>query len=368
MKYCSIGLCLLLLLPVACKRKAPEAAAPAAVKIGAQDFTVAKRDRITTGPTLSGSLNAQTEANVRALISGAVLEVNAQEGEQVPQGKLLARIDPGAFGVAAASAQTAVNSARAALANAEKEQQRQEALNRAGIVARRDVEVARTATANARAQVATAVAQASSTNVQAGNATVESPINGIVSKRLVSKGDVVQVGTTMFTIVDLRTLQLEASVPAEHLVSLQVGTPVQFTIQGMEDKVFQGRISRINPAADPTTRQIQVFAEIPNASGALATGLFAEGRVENLTRIGVIAPASAIDRRMTTPAVSVVRNNRVEHVNVVLGIIDDNNDRVEIRQGVEPGEILLVGASQQLTPGTQVELPAQAHVAGDQKQ
>ena len=363
MKCRRIALCLLLI--AACRKKAPEAAAPAAVKIGAQDFTVAKRDRITTGPTLSGSLAAQTEANLRAQIAGQVLEVNAQEGDRVAQGKLMARIDPGAFGVAASSAQTAVTSARAALANAQKEQQRQEELARSGIVARRDVEVARTAAANARAQLAQAVAQASSTNVQAGNATVEAPISGIVSKREVSKGDIVQVGTTMFTIVDLRTLQLEASIPAEHLVEIQAGTPVQFTVQGLDNKVFAGRISRINPAADPTTRQIQVFAEIPNASGALATGLFAEGRVENLTRIGVVVPAAAVDRRMTTPAVSRIRNNRVEHVPVVLGIIDEENDRIEIRQGVDPGDILLVGAAQQLTPGTPVELPAGAKASDD---
>lgn len=364
MKYRRIVLFLLLF--AACRKKAPEAAAPAAVKIGAQDYVVAKRDRITTGPTLSGSLNAQTEANVRAQVPGQVLEVNAQEGERVEQGKLLARIDPGAFGVAASSAQTAVTSARAALANAQKEQQRQEELARAGIVAKRDVEVARTATANARAQLAQAVAQASSTNVQAGNATVEAPISGIVSKRQVSKGDIVQVGATLFTVVDLRTLQLEASIPAEHLVNIQVGTPVQFTVQGLDNKVFEGRIARVNPAADPTTRQIEVFAELPNTSGALATGLYAEGRVENLTRIGVVVPSAAVDRRMTTPAVSRIRNNRVEHVPVLLGIIDESTDRIEIRQGVQPGDILLVGAAQQLTPGTPVQLPAGAQVAGDQ--
>lgn len=364
MKYRRIVLVLLLF--AACRKKAPEAAAPAAVKIGAQDYVVAKRDRITTGPTLSGSLNAQTEAKVRAQIAGQVLEVNAQEGERVEQGKLLARIDAGASGVAASSAQTAVTSARAALANAQKEQQRQEELARAGIVARRDVEVARTAAANARAQLAQAMAQASSTNVQAGNATVEAPISGIISKREVSKGDIVPVGGTLFTVVDLRTLQLEASIPAEHLVSIQVGTPVQFTVQGLDNKVFEGRIARVNPAADPTTRQIEVFAELPNTSGALATGLYAEGRVENLTRIGIVVPSAAVDRRMTTPAVSRIRNNRVEHVPVVLGIIDESTDRIEIRQGIQPGDILLVGAAQQLTPGTPVELPAAARVAGDQ--
>jgi hypothetical protein len=108
-----------------------------------------------------------------------------------------------------------------------------------------------------------------------------------------------------------------------------------------------------------------VFAEIPNPQGALASGLFAEGRMRNLSRVGVIVPAAAIDHRMTTPAVSRVRAGVVEHFTVVLGVIDDQNDKVEIRNGVSPGDVLLVGASQQIAPGTRVELPPAAAQAGD---
>ncbi|MEO8217732.1 MAG: efflux RND transporter periplasmic adaptor subunit [Acidobacteriota bacterium] len=349
-----------------CKGKAAASSTePSVIRIGASDYVVAQRKRITTGPRLSGSLAAQTEANVRAEIPGPLLDVNVQEGDRVTEGKLLARIDPGAITAQRSSQQSAMASARNSVALAEKELARQRALYQAGIVARATVDVAQQQVDSARSQLAQLQTQSAGTVVQARNATVEAPISGIVSKRWVSEGDVVSVGAALFTIVDLHTMQLEASVAADNLSQIRVGTPIQFTVKGIEGRVFTGRIARVNPVADPATRQIKVFAEIPNASGELASGLFAEGRLENLSRVGVIVPSAAIDHRMTTPAVTRVRGNRVEHFSVSLGVVDDQNDQVEVTSGVSDGDILLVGAAQQIAAGTQVELPPAALTAGD---
>lgn len=366
MMYRRLGFVVCLLLALSCSRKPKETAAtPDIVKIGANDYVIARQQRITTGPTLSGSLKAQTEANVRAEIAGPVLDVNKQEGDRVTKGTLLARIHPGALVAQQNSSASAIASARNSLALAQKELIRQQSLFRAGIVARATVEVAQQQVNSAREQLAQLQSQGASTAVQAGNATVEAPISGVISQRAVSEGDVVQVGTTLFTIIDPQTMQLEASVGADSLTQIRVGTPIEFSVQGLDGKVFTGRISRVNPVADPATRQINVFAEIPNASGALASGLFAEGRLQNLTRVGVIVPAAAIDHRMTTPAVTRVRGNLVEHIPVVLGVVDDQNDRVEITKGVSATDVLLVGAAQQIAPGTRVELPPAAQAAGD---
>jgi membrane fusion protein (multidrug efflux system) len=348
-----------------CRKKAPPAtAAEGTIKIGASDYVVAVQQRITTGPTLSGSLTAETEANVRAEIAGPLLDVAVREGDRVAKGKLLARINPGAISAQQGSQAAGIASLRNNVALAQKDLNRQESLFRAGIVARATVEAARQQVDIARNQLAQAQAQSATTTVAAGNATVEAPISGVVSKRWVSEGDVVQVGATLFTIIDPQTMQLEADVAADSLQDIRIGTPIEFSVQGLDGKLFIGRIARVNPAADPATRQIKVFAEIPNENGALASGLFAEGRLRNLSRVGVIVPAAAIDHRMTTPAVTRVRNGLVEHFAVTLGVIDDQNDKVEIRGGVSPGDVLLIGASQQIAPGTRVELPAAAGQPG----
>lgn len=359
-------LLVVLLIPASCKKKA---AAPAAaddvVRIGANDYVVARRERITSGPTLSGTLAAETEAMVRSEVSGPLVEVRVDEGERVTKGQLLARIGAGAIDQQQSSQSAAIASLRNNAALAEKELARQQSLFRSGIVAKATVDVARQQVDAARAQVAQAQAQSAATAEQSRDTTVEAPISGVVTKRWVSQGDVVQVGATLLTIIDPAAMQLEAAVPADSLQDIRVGTPIEFQVQGFEGKVFAGRIARVNPQADPATRQIKVFAAIPNTTGALASGLFAEGRLQNLSRVGVIVPSAAIDRRMTTPAVTRARGGVIEHVNVVLGVVDDQNDRAEIRQGVEAGDVLLVGSAQQLAAGTHVELPAAAQQAGD---
>lgn len=356
----------LLIVAFACRRHGvPAGNASDVVKIGANDYVIARLQQISTGPVISGTLAAATEANVRAQVGGPLLDVRVDEGQRVRKGELLARIGPEALNAQQASQSAAVASLRNNLALAERELGRQQSLYRAGIAAKAQVDVARQQVDAARAQLEQARTQAATTNVQQSNTTVEAPLDGVVTKRAVSEGDVVQVGTTLFTIIDPQTMQLEAGVAADNLQDIRVGSPIEFTVQGIDGKTFIGRIARVNPQVDPATRQIKVFAEIPNANGALASGLFAEGRIRTTTGAGVIVPSAAIDRRMTTPAVTRVRNGLVEHFPVVLGVVDDQNDRVQIQQGVNPGDVLLVGSAQQINPGTRVELPAAAHQAGD---
>jgi RND family efflux transporter MFP subunit len=350
---------------LSCRRHAPPPAQNVAVKVGANDYVIARVERITTGPILSGNLSAVTEADVKAQIAGPLLDVNVLDGERVHKGQLLARIDPGALARQESAQAGAAAAARNNVALAQRELARQRTLYRDGIVAKATVDVAQQQVDAARSQLAQAQTQIAGTAVQASNATVESPIDGVVTKSLVSKGDVVTIGQSLFTIIDPAKMQLEASVPADNLGAIRPGTPIVFNVQGLDGKIFSGRIARVNPAADPTTRQIEVFSEIPNPGGVLASGLYAEGRVENMTRVGVVVPSAAIDHRMTTPSVTRVNSGHAEQVPVMLGLTDDKSDRVEIARGVNPGDILLVGSALLLAPGTPVELPAAAHTAGD---
>lgn len=144
---------------------------------------------------------------------------------------------------------------------------------------------------------------------------------------------------------------------------VRVGMPMTFTVNGFPGRMFRGTITRINPTVDPATRQVQVFAEITNRDRTLVSGVYAEGRVESASRIGLVVPGAAIDRRSSTPSVVRVRAGRAERLPVQLGVVDEKNDRVEIRSGVVRGDILLAGASQQLTSGTRVELPANVRAA-----
>ena len=341
-----------------CRRGGPEAAEntpPPEIVLGAADTAVVVRGPIESGPLLSGSLTAQDEATVRAQIGGMILETYAEPGEQVGRGTTLARLDESALRDTLTSARLAVTNARSQLALAEREAERQRVLEQAGAVAERNVETASQQVVTARAALAQARAQVSAAEKQLGYTRITAPLTGVVSEKPVSAGDVVQPGTALYTVVDPSSLELEASVPAERLAALEIGNPVEFTVNGFPGRSFRGRITRINPSADPTTRQVRVYAEIANP-GELVTGLYAEGRVASEQAIGLTVPEEAIDRRMVKPAVLRVQEGKVQRVEVELGLVDRQAQRVEIRQGVQEGDVVLVGAAQEIAPGTPVRL------------
>jgi len=159
-------------------------------------------------------------------------------------------------------------------------------------------------------------------------------------------------------VVDPSSMRLEASVPADYLSQVRIGTPAIFTVSGYPDREFTGRVSRINPTADPDTRQVRIFISIPNTAGTLVGGLYANGRLSSATRTGLIAPVSAIDGRSSSPAVLRIKQGKIERAPVQLGLRDEGSERIEITSGVQAGDTLLTGAAQAITPGTTIRVSA----------
>jgi RND family efflux transporter MFP subunit len=155
-------------------------------------------------------------------------------------------------------------------------------------------------------------------------------------------------------------MRLEASVPAEQLASIRIGVPVDFTVSGYPGRQFVGRITRINPTADPTTRQVRIYVSIPNEGRALIGGLFANGRMSTATKMGLVVPASAVDVRGTTPSVMRVKQGKVEKVQVQIGLTDKTSETIEVLSGLQAGDTLLLGAAQGITPGTLIRITAPA--------
>ncbi len=351
----------------------PEPQRQEAVVVGQENTAKATVEEILTGPLISGTLQAEKEATVRAEVGGAVLEVNGEEGQAVRKGALLARIEAGALDDAALSAESAVRSAQNALEVAVREEQRTGRLVEAGALAERNLETASNAVSGAQAQLADARARSVAAREQLGKATIHAPISGVIAARPANAGDVVTPGTVLFVIMDPSRLELQASVPAQELPHLRIGTTVDFEVRGASREHFVGRIERISPVADPVTRQVSIFVQVPNPGRRLVAGLFAEGRVATQRRKSLIVPADAVDTREPNPWVLKVRDGKTERVEVRLGVEDKRTERLEILSGLNEGDLLLVGAAQQITPGTPVKIegepgfspaPGQAEAGG----
>jgi RND family efflux transporter MFP subunit len=250
-----------------------------------------------------------------------------------------------------------MRSSEEALQNAERELERTERLVKAGALAERDLEAARNAAISARAQRDDARARLTSAHKTMDDATVRSPMAGIVARRHVSAGDVVSPGTELYQVIDPSSMRLEASVASDQIGAIKVGAPVSFEVRGYPGQTFEGHIERISPTADSVTRQVSIFVAIPNAGGRLVAGLFAQGRVLTEARTGLVVPATVVnDRGGGKPWVMRVRDGKAERVEVTLGLRDEQTERVQVASGVQEGDVLLVGAAQGMTPGTPVRI------------
>ncbi len=324
--------------------------------LGRQSIVVLDSVTLKSGPAVSGTLVAEREARVRAEVVGTVLATYFEQGQRVEKGALLARIDDHAVEDAYLSAKSQVRSAELALEVAKRNLERAQKLAEAGAIADRDLETSTWNATNAEAQLADARARLSSAEKQVQYTTVRAPFGGVVSERSASAGDVVQSGGALYTIVDPASLRFEGTVPADQIGQLERGAPVEFTVSGYPGKIFNGRIDRINPTADPATRQVRVYVSVPNPELKLVAGLYAEGRVGTAVRRTLVAPISAVDQRGVSPTVFRIRQGRVEQVQVQLGVKDGAQDQIELRAGVAAGDTILLGNAGGVVPGTTVRV------------
>jgi RND family efflux transporter MFP subunit len=328
--------------------------------VGSENIAVAEQTELRSGPAISGSLQPHWSATVRAEIPGPVIRTFAERGERVGSGALLARIDDRAIRDSYLSARAAMRTAESSAAQAKRDLTRTESLVQAGALAEQVLEQQRVAQQSADAALADAQARLASAEKQLRATEVRSPDAGVISERSVQAGDVVQPGTALFTVVDPSRMKLEASVPAHQLSEIRIGAPVEFTVTGYADRAFTGRVDRVSPVADPTTGQVQITVALPNSTGQLVGGLFAEGRVASSTREGIVIPEGAVDVRGLRPVVRVLKQGTVARVEVELGLRDEATDRVEVTSGLAVGDTLLLGAAQGIAPGTPVRVRAVA--------
>ncbi|HEX8848178.1 MAG TPA: efflux RND transporter periplasmic adaptor subunit [Gemmatimonadaceae bacterium] len=345
----------------ACKKGNADAATSGdekAVTISPQEIYVVAERRIETGPSMSGSLDPDQEATVRAEVGGAVLQTFVDQGTRVAVGTVLARLDDTAIRDAYLSARSGVTAAQTAADAAARNLERSQKLIAAGAIADRDVETARTQNQAAQSQLADAKARFAAAEKQLDKTTIKSPIAGVVSVRSVNAGDLASPGAALFTIVDPSSMRLEGSVPTDQISAVRLGMPVNFTVQGYPNRVFTGRITRINPVADPTTRQVRILASIPNSGNTLVGGLFAEGHVASEARTGLVVPANAVNQKDFVPTVTRIHGGKTEKAAVTLGLEDSGTETVEITKGLAAGDTVLVGGAQGMSPNTIVRVRA----------
>jgi RND family efflux transporter MFP subunit len=308
-----------------------------------------------------GTLEPKFEGEVRTDFSGTIAEVLVSEWVPVRRGQVLARFDTREADSYLQAATAARLQAEVGATRAQRELQRTEELLAGGLATRQNLDDRRAEAEAAQAAVAAARAQEAMARTRLGNGTVRATTDGVIAVRKVDPGDFVD-RALMFRIVDNRRLELTVSVPSSSIARVALGQPLRFTADGVPGRAFEGRVRFINPAADQTSRTVDVIATVDNADGALKAGMFAKGEIVTGERTGVLrVPRSAIltwDPATRTGAVFAVEGERARRKEIRTGVA--STDDIEVVSGIGAGAMVVTRGAFDLKEGDRVAVSAPA--------
>ena len=305
-------------------KNAEAAKQPVAVDIAA----AAPRDLV-EAVDITGQLEPKFAADVKTEIAGLVKKVFVTQWVSVKKGQPLAQIDVADSEAIKKRAEAAVESARAALSQAqvtatraERERERMRKLSESGLATQQQVEDANSESASAqtridaaRAQVRAAEEEVRQARARAGKGLVVAPMSGIVSLREINVGDLASDASAskpIFRIVDNQILNLTVTVPSADSFKVKAGQSLQFEVDALPGKVFSGKVMFVNPELNSSDRSLKVIAEVVNTDGILKGGLFTKGKIITGTKKNVIqvprAALSTFDNNTGKGALLVVAN------------------------------------------------------------
>ncbi len=374
----------------------------------------------------TGTTQPVREVAIRAQAEGQLRVLNVDVGDRVKQGQVLAQIDDSLLDAQTAEAQaelasrrseisqlqsqvsdaqTQVAQNRLTLQQAQSDAARYESLAKSGAISQQQAEqfrtqaqtaaqVLRSSQAKVRAQQqAIGVAKNRITAQQAVVAqqqrrksytVVTAPISGVVSTRSTDRGNILQVGNELLRLGDFSRVKVTVQVSELDLASVRLGSNATVKLDALANQQFSGKVTRISPAANPTSRLIPVEITIPNPNGRVGSGLLARSTFAQATAERVVIPLSALqsdrapakptsptpDRARTAPAAPasaaprttgtlfvIARQGEGSVVNarkVTLGQQIDG--KVQILSGLNPGERFVSRAGKPLKDGEAVRL------------
>lgn len=301
----------------------------------------------------------EARANERSVTTGTIPQNNAQD-------------------------QKALRDARAAVANARATYERRLALYQRGGISKKDLEASQldltkaendlrlaeqnvalrtqSLNPNDRAQAAARVNQAAqhvnSLDAQLSYATIRAPITGVVIDQALYEGSFVSSGTTLATIADISQVIVKAPFADTVAARLKIGDPATVLPTDMPGEQMRGQVTLISRAVDPANRTVEVWVTLGNEAGRLRANGAAQVTVSTNARSdALVVPVSAVTLEATNAdegTVMVVDATNVAHeMKVKVGI--RAGDKIEITEGLEGGETVVIEGNYALPDGTKVE-------------
>ncbi len=307
-----------------------------------------------------GSVESINDPTLSAETSGQVQRIDVKEGDSVIRGQVLASLEATLHEIDTAKAEAELRRADVVLDNQLKEVQRLQRLAKSQSVSRdkledeqAQLEILTAQRDVARKQWEQAVHLESKTQVKA-------PIEGLVTRRYISTGDYVVNGQPLFDLVSVARLRARLAFPEQDAARIDVGKPVRLTTPAAPGETALGAVTAVNPQIKTHNRAVEVTVEFDNPGrwlpGASVDAELVVARHEQALSVPVLALSNRDDKTV----VFVVEEGTVRAMEVKAGWREQG--WVEILEGIEPGQVVVIEGAVMLTDGSRVTVERQ--VAG----
>ena len=312
--------------------------APGAVAVEAVKVTVMAMPQAITAV---GSLRSDESITVRPEVAGRISAILFQEGQRVPKGATLIRLDP------------AINAAevaqgRANLQLAQSKYDRAVDLAKSNFISGQARDEAENNLRVAQAGVQLAEARLAKTEIKA-------PFSGIIGLRVVSLGDYVKEGADVVNLESIDPLKVDFRVPENYLKHIQVGQALQVQLDALPGKTFEGKVFAVNPLVDAGGRAIVIRAVVRNPDTSLRPGMFT--RVRLITRDekeALVIPEQAIVPQGDEQFVFRVADGRANRIKIDVG--QRRGGKVEVLKGLAANDLVVTAGHLKIRDGTPVTI------------
>ena len=369
-----IGCVMFVLLLAACGKARPdtEAAKASAGAASAPVLLLTPEDlhtvlgRAAGGAVITGSIQPERRADLRAEVAAVVTQVLKDNGEPVTRGDLLMRLDDTSIRESLTSAQAGERAALQAFEQAQRQVERLKTLQAQGMTSVQALDDAEGRRNAAQSELVAARGRVVSAQQQLRRTEVRAPFDGVVSDRKASVGDTAQVGKELLKVIDPRTMRFEGLVSADRIGDVRIGQRVTFRVNGVDGVEFAGKVQRVDAAANAVTRQLEVRVAFDDPGKApRVAGLYAEGRIEGTGAASVpTLPEGSLVRSDGQSFVwRVGKEGTLARSPVQLGERDARTGEWPVTGGLAQGDVVLRNPGSALVDGQKVEFAKAASSA-----
>jgi RND family efflux transporter MFP subunit len=314
-----------------------------------------KRGHVTQQLTVVGNLIGEQTVDVVPRTAGRLISMNVKLGDRVRRGQVLAKVEDREMVEQVRQAEASHKVGEATI------RQREADLNLAQTNVERsrnlygrqllpkqtldDAEARYTSAVAAldlaRAQLAQSDARLQELRINLANTNIVSPVDGFVARRDLDVGAFASNNQPVASVVDISSLRLIANVVEKDLRAVTVGDRASVDVDAFPGEKFTGRIARLSPVLDPTTRTATMEVEIANRDGRLKPGMYArvDLTVEDKENVLVVPKIALVDSQGERGVYQPSEDNKAKFKSVKVGI--ENNETAEILEGLTEGEAII---------------------------